>query len=164
MSRFRLEGLLVGSVRTLRDRVATYKWRRTLKPQYPQRVGEHMEWWGPRTMNDTRSSTMVHHRVAELYASLKGHREWLRGSERGKFPDSPMSEKIDEIDYIVDAMDPCYPKTVIYAAVQVELIHRPLLSFRKTFERLMSEGRRQAREGFASQGFAYCFMRAYDAL
>lgn len=162
MSRFMLEGLLSGSVRTLRDRVATYKWRRTLKPQYPQRVGEHMEWWGPRTVNDTRASTMVHHRVAELYASLKGHEQWLHG--RVSYEDF-YPEKYKAIRRLVESMSLHDEKTVIYAAVQVEMTHCPCpVTFRQTFERLMSEGRRQAREGFASQGFAYCFMRAYDSL
>ena len=112
--------------------------------------------WGPRT------EKQVHYRIAELYAALKGHEQWLHG--RVSYEDF-YPEKYKEIRRIVESVSLHDAATVIYAAVQVEMTHCPCpVTFRQTFERLMSEGRRQAREGFASQGFAYCFMRAYDAL
>lgn len=112
--------------------------------------------WGPRTEKH------VHYRIAELYAALKGHEQWLHGRESCN---DYNSEKYEEIRRIVESMSLYNPKTVIYAAVQVEMTHCPMpVTFRHTFERLMSEGRDQARLGFASQGFSYYFMRAYDAL
>ena len=114
-----------------------------------------MEGWGPRTEKH------IHWRIAELYAALKGHEQWLHGRESRNLH---TSEKYEEIRRIVESMSLHEPKTVVYVGVEIERIHRPLLSFRQTFEYLMSEGRRQARAGFASQGFAYCFMKAYDAL
>ena len=109
----------------------------------------------------TRNGKTVSIRIAELYAALKGHEQWLHGRESRNLH---TSEKCEEIRRLVDSVSLYEPKTVIHAAVEIEQIHRPLLSFRQTFEHLMSEGRRQAREGYASQGFAYCFMRAVCSL
>lgn len=157
--RFRLEGV-VSSVALLRGRVEDYRWRQMCTPQFPQRVGNGLETWGPRRLHEFVPT--VHYRVAELYATLKGHREWLRGRVSENYPGSPLMEKLDEIDRIVDAMDLLSAKSVLYAAVFVERVHRPTLTFRQTFEYLMSDGRRQARD--QSHGFAYTFCRAFDAI
>lgn len=114
--------------------------------------------WGPRTEKH------IHWRIAELYAALKGHEQWLQGRDSFEFTKAS-NERYERIRRLTESMSLHEPKTIIYAAVEIERSHCPCpVGFRQTFERLMSEGRRQAREGFASQGFAYCFMRAYDSL
>ena len=112
--------------------------------------------WGP------RSERHIHWRIAELYAALKGHEQWLHGRESHGLH---ASGKYEEIRRHVESMSLHEPKTIIYAAVEIERSHCPCpVGFRQTFERLMHEGRQQARAGYASQGFAYCFMKAYDSL
>ena len=111
-----------------------------------------------------RGEGLVHWRIAELYAAIHAHREWLCGRESAREGFVLFSEKCEAMVRHVESASLHEPLTIIHAAVEIELVHRPSLTFRQTFEYLMSEGRRQAREGFASQGFAYTFMRAFDSL